>query len=77
MKDVNISEFWGLELMMYTNSFNNPERFDERCLSFVEQGPLPENEYHHTSLITYMCNLNIQKAVKHFGTNNPDLVFLN
>lgn len=71
MKDTVISEFWEFELMMDTCSFNQPERFEEERFSFVEQGLLSINEYHRTSLIAYMCNLNSQKAGEHFSKDNP------
>lgn len=71
MQDVNIAGFWELELMMYTNSFNDPERFESERLLFVEQGLLPVDEYHRTALIAYMCNLNSEKAAEHFNVENP------
>jgi len=71
MQDANIANFWELELMMCTNSFNDPERFDSERLLFVEQGLLPVEEYHRTCLIAYMCNLNSEKAAEHFNINNP------
>lgn len=33
----------------------------------VEQGLMPENEFHRISLIAYMCNLDSKNAWKHFS----------
>jgi hypothetical protein len=70
MHDKNISEFFKWELRMYTNCFNNPEEFDEERKLFVEDGLLPEEEYHRTSLIGYMENLDAENAWKHFHICN-------
>lgn len=37
----------------------------------VEQGLMPENEFHRISLIAYMCNLDSENAWKHFSKENP------
>lgn len=75
MKDAIISEFWEFELMMDTCSFNQPEKFEEERFSFVEQGLISINEYHRTSLIAYMCNLNSKKASEHYNKDNPSFGF--
>lgn len=71
MKDEVIRCFWEHELMLYTNSFNEPEHFEQERLMFLEQGLLPPNEYHRVALIAYMCNLNSKKAWEHFSADNP------
>jgi hypothetical protein len=71
MNDKNISEFFKWELRMYTNCFNHPEEFDEERKLFVEDGLIPEDEYHRTALIAYMENLDAEKAWKHFNICNP------
>lgn len=70
MKDKNISEFFKWELRMYTNCFNNPEEFNEQRKLFVEDGLLSEDEYHRTSLIAYMENLDAENAWSHFNVSN-------
>ena len=71
MKDGDIREFWESELMMCTNSFNNPEQFEEERRLLVEQGLMPEEEFHRISLVAYMCNLDSENAWKHFSKDNP------
>lgn len=71
MHDKNVSEFFKWELRMYTNCFNDPKEFDEERRLFVEDGLLPEDEYHRTSLIGYMENLDVENAWKHFNICNP------
>lgn len=53
MKDGDIREFWESELMMCTNSFNNPKQFEEERKLLVEQGLMPEEEFYwlHTCVI--------------------------
>ena len=70
MQDKNIRIFWEHELMLYTNSFNHPERFEEERISFVEEGLLLPQEYHRVALIAYMCNLNAKKAWEHYKADN-------
>lgn len=71
MKDEIVRELWELELMMCTNSFNNPDEFVEMRNVLVEQGLMLENEFHRISLIVYMCNLDSENAWKHFSKENP------
>ena len=71
MKDGDIKEFWESELMMCTNSFNDPEQFEEERKLLVEQGLMPEEEFHRISLVAYMCNLDSENAWKHFSKENP------
>lgn len=71
MKDEIVRELWESELMMCTNSFNNPDEFVEMRNVLVEQGLMPENEFHRISLIAYMCNLDSKNAWKHFSKENP------
>lgn len=70
MKDEIVRELWESELMMCTNSFNNPDEFVEMRNVLVEQGLMPENEFHRISLIAYMCNLDSENAWKHFSKEN-------
>lgn len=71
MKDSNLRDFWEHELMTYTGSFNDPDKFEEERNSFVQQGLIPEEEYHRIVLVAYMCNLNSKKAWEHFSKDNP------
>lgn len=71
MKDEIVRELWESELMMCTNSFNNPDEFVEMRNVLVEQGLMPENEFHRISLIAYMCNLDSENAWKHFSKEKP------
>ena len=71
MKDEIVRELWESELMMCTNSFNNPDEFVEMRNVLVEQGLMPENEFHRISLVAYMCNLDSENAWKHFSKENP------
>lgn len=71
MKDEIVRELWESELMMCTNSFNNPDEFVEMRNVLVEQGLMSENEFHRISLIAYMCNLDSENAWKHFSKENP------
>lgn len=71
MKDEIVRELWESELMMCTNSFNNPDEFVEMRNVLVEQGLMPKNEFHRISLIAYMCNLDSKNAWKHFSKENP------
>ena len=36
-RDTDIEGFWELELMLYSNTFNEPERFETERQSFLEQ----------------------------------------
>ena len=71
MKDEIVRELCESELMMCTNSFNNPDEFVEMRNVLVEQGLMSENEFHRISLIAYMCNLDSENAWKHFSKENP------
>ncbi len=71
MLDECIKKFWKQELMVYTNSFNNPESFERERSLLVSEGFIPENEFHRIVLIAYMCNLNSTKAWEHFSRDNP------
>ena len=67
MKDEIVRELWESELMMCTNSFNNPDEFVEMRNVLVEQGLMSENEFHRISLIAYMCNLDSVPLVNKDG----------
>ena len=71
MKDEIVRELWESELMMCTNSFNNPDEFVEMRSVLVEQGLMSENEFHRISLVAYMCNLDSENAWKYFSKENP------
>lgn len=62
--DTDIEGFWELELMLYSNSFNNPERFGEERKHFVEKGLVTEEAYHRVALIAYLTNLNNVEAIE-------------
>lgn len=68
--DIDIAGFLELELMLYTSTFNNPERFEEERLSFVERGLIPKDNYHLNALAAFMCNLNEEKSKVHFESLN-------
>ncbi len=63
--DADIESFWELELMFMTNTFNDPERFEEERHSFVERDLLGEEEYHRAAFIAFMANLDREKAAEH------------
>lgn len=65
IKDPDIANYWELELMLYTNTFNDPERFEEERLPFLEKGLITPEIYHIGAFIAYMLNLNAKKAVEH------------
>lgn len=64
-QDTDIEGFWELELMICSNVFNNPERFEVERKPFVEKGLLTEEQYHRTAFIAYLANLNAEKAQEH------------
>lgn len=70
-KDLNLRDFWEHELMVYTGSFNDPERFEAERRSFVQQELIPQEEFHRIVLVAYMCNLDSGKAWEHFDKDNP------
>ena len=64
--DTDIEGFWELELMVCTNSFNEPERFENERKPFLEKGLITEEQYHRTAFIAYVANLNEEKARNHY-----------
>lgn len=66
-RDADIENFWELELMFMTNTFNNPERFESERLPFVERNLLGEEEYHRAAFIAHMANLDRKQAEEHMG----------
>lgn len=64
-QDTDIEGFWELELMLHTNTFNDPERFETERKSFMERGLISEEQYHRTAFIAYMVNLQEDKAKEH------------
>lgn len=64
-KDTDIEGFWELELMLYSSSFNNPERFEVERKYFVDQGLITEEAYHRAAFIANLTNLNEEKAKEH------------
>lgn len=65
-RDTDIEGFWELELMLYSNTFNEPERFETERQSFLERGLITEEQFHRTALIAYLTNLKREKAEEHF-----------
>lgn len=65
-RDTDIEGFWELELMLYSNTFNEPERFETERQSFLERGLITEEQFHRTALIAYLTNLKTEKAMEHF-----------
>ena len=49
-QDTDIEGFWELELMVYTNTFNDPERFEIERKPFMEKGLLTEEAVSQNSL---------------------------
>lgn len=66
-KDTDIEGFWELELMLYSSSFNNPERFEIERKHFMEKGLVTEESYHRAAFIAYFTNLNDVKALEHIN----------
>lgn len=64
-RDTDIQGFWELELMGYTNTFNNPERFEVERLPFLEKGLITEEQYHRGAFVAYLVNLDRKKANEH------------
>ena len=64
-KDTDIEGFWELELMLYSNTFNNPERFEIERKQFVDKGLVTEESYHRVALIAHLANLNNIEAIEH------------
>ena len=64
-RDTDIEGFWELELMIGTNNFNDPERFEVERKPFLEKGLITEEQYHRTAFIAYMVNLEEEKAKQH------------
>lgn len=64
-KDTDIEGFWELELMIHSNMFNDPERFEVESKPFLEKGLISEEQYHRTAFIAYLANLDEEKAKEH------------
>lgn len=64
-KDTDIEGFLELELMLYSNSFNTPERFEVERKYFADEGLVTEESYHRVAFIAYLVNLNVIKACEH------------
>lgn len=75
-RDSDIQGFWELELMIYTNTFNNPESFENERLPFLERGLISEVQYHRGAFIANMVNLNREKAREHHVFINSILTLL-
>lgn len=63
--DTDIEGYWELELMLHTNTFNDPERFEIERKGFMERGLITEEQYHRTAFIAYMANLQKERAREH------------
>lgn len=64
-KDTDIEGFWELELMLYSGTFNNPERFELERKQFVDKGLVTEESYHRDAFIAHLANLNNIEAIEH------------
>lgn len=64
-QDTDIEGFWELELMLYSSSFNDPERFESERRHFVEKGLVTEESYHRAAFIAHLTNLNDVGAFEH------------
>ena len=64
-KDTDIEGFWELELMLYSGTFNNPERFELERKQFVDKGLVTEESYHRDAFIAHLANLNDIEAIEH------------
>lgn len=64
-RDTDIEGFWELELMLYSSSFNDPERFEVERRHFVDKGLVTEESYHRAALIAHLTNLNNVEAIEH------------
>lgn len=75
-QDTDIEGFWELELMLYSSSFNDPERFEVERRHFVDKGLVTEEQYHRAAFIAYLTNLNEVKARDHsnYIGQSPHLV---
>lgn len=76
-KDTDIEGFWELELMLYSSSFNTPERFEIERKHFMEKGLVTEESYHRAAFIAYFTNLNDVKALEHINYIGQCPHFLN
>ena len=56
---------WESELMMCTNSFNNPKQFEEERKASGGAGINAGRGISSISLVAYMCNLDSDNAWKH------------
>ena len=65
-QDTDIEGFWELELMLYSNSFNEPERFLIERKYFVDQGLVTEESYHRAAFIAHLANLNDVEASEQY-----------
>jgi len=65
-KDTDIEGFWELELMLYSSSFNNPERFEIERRNFVAKGLVTEESYHRAAFIARLTNLDDVKTLEHY-----------
>lgn len=63
--DTDIERFWELELMLYSNSLNDPERFEVERRHFVEKGLVTEEQYQRAAFFAHLANLNDEKAAEH------------
>lgn len=76
-QDTDIEGYWELELMLYSRSFNNPERFENERKHFVDKGLVAEGQYHRAAFIAYLVNLNEIKAMEHYNFIQQYQCFVN
>lgn len=53
--------------MLYSSSFNDPERFEVERRHFVDKVLVTEEEYHRAAFIAHLANLNDVKAAEHIN----------
>ncbi|MDY5642587.1 MAG: hypothetical protein SPG79_06260, partial [Candidatus Faecousia sp.] len=71
--DKAIADFWELELMLMTATFNEPERFEKERYPFMEDGLIEPEVYYHNALAAYTANLNAPKAGEMFRHLTPQM----
>lgn len=74
MLDEELRGYWHHELMMCTNSFNDPEIFEEDRRMFMEEGFVPEDDFHRGAMVAYMLNLDRKNACKHWELAKKSLI---
>lgn len=76
MKDLEVTDFWELELQKYTNTFNDPERFEYRWSQLAGENIMQQEKYHGEVMVAYMLNLNREKAREHYNYDKKNPYFV-